>query len=104
MPDIIGKCGHNCSRCKVYISTQTGDAAMRGEVIAFYKNIMNRNLSDAEIRCCGCGSDVMMAACAGCPFTKCCGEKEIESCLACPSPCDTYTIYRNRYVNKVLQV
>jgi len=104
MDKLKSRCGHDCSRCKVYAATQTGDKKLRKEVIAFYKTAMGRKLKTADVHCNGCRSDDKMTDCGDCPFTICCDEKGLDSCVHCPKPCDMYIEYLDKYVNKVLQI
>jgi hypothetical protein len=94
-------CGHDCSRCLVYLSTINDDAAMREESFQFY----NGKIPLEKIRCMGGRSDDIFEACLECPFMKCCEERGYYSCKECPEyPCETLAPFIEKNVNKVLQV
>jgi len=103
--DMICYCGHDCSRCRVYLATITGDPALREESVRFYKTECNLDIPPEKMRCLGGRSSEIMEACKGCPFMKCCKERNLHACADCPEyPCETIAWYTEKYVNKCNQV
>lgn len=97
-------CGHDCSRCITYLATIRQDEALRKESQRFYQEHFHRELPLAEISCLGGRSNQVMPLCRECPFARCCREKGLDSCSACPVPCREYLQYRKKYVNGCLQI
>ena len=102
--DMTCYCGHDCSKCKVYLATLSGDAAMREESLRFYKEQMNLDIPPERMLCHGGRSDEIMEACQGCPFAKCCKEKGIHSCAECTRQCKTFRWHVEKYVNQCNQL
>jgi len=102
--DMICCCGHDCSKCRVYRATITNDDAMRDESVRFYKAQFNMDIPSEKMRCLGGRSEEIMEACLECPFKKCCEEKGLYTCSQCPQPCETFTGYAEKYINKYNQI
>jgi len=97
-------CGHDCSRCKIYLGTVTGEAALIEESQKYYKSEFGIDIPLSDIRCFGGRSDCTFRLCKGCPFKKCCLEKGIQSCSECAAyPCKMIEDYEKQYVNQANQ-
>jgi hypothetical protein len=78
---LAGVCGLFCPACTIYIATTEEPKRLRG--IAERKN-----LSVAQVRCYGCGSDQRYPFCETCVMYRCAGEKRLEFCGECGQyPC-----------------
>ena len=102
--DMICCCGHDCSKCKVYLATVLDDAALREESVRFYRDQLGRDVPPERMRCLGGRSGEVMELCRECPFTKCCREKGIHSCAQCTEQCGTFQWYSEIYVNRCNQI
>ncbi len=102
---MICYCGHDCSRCYVYLATVESEpvkaAEYREKAVAFYRDEMDLTLAPETMVCLGGRSDTVMEACADCPFRRCCGEKQVQRCTDCGVyPCETIAVYEKRWVNR----
>ncbi|MBQ8640720.1 MAG: DUF3795 domain-containing protein [Clostridia bacterium] len=109
MADMKCYCGHDCGRCLVRLATVTDDAALaaayRKEAHTFYRDVMHMEIPPEKLVCHGGHADTVMEACSGCPFRKCCREREIERCRDCTEyPCDSILRYEKTWVNRFLQI
>ncbi len=103
--NIIGCCGHDCSRCITYLATIKNDDALRKQSQQFYKTMFGMNIPICEVNCLGCRSDKVFILCKSCPFTKCASERKIDECSECVEyPCKALTEYQEKYVNKCNQI
>ena len=98
-------CGHDCARCVTYLATVNNDDKLREQSRRFYKETFGYDIPLSEIRCMGGRTDDIFQLCQGCPFRKCCREKELGSCSECEEyPCKPLAGYIEKYVNKYNQI
>ena len=101
-------CGHDCSRCLVYLAMVTEDsvraAAYRDKAQAFYRDVLHLEIPAEKLVCLGGRSDAVMEVCLACPFRKCCQDRSIDRCRDCPDyPCAEIADYEKQWVNKANQ-
>lgn len=102
---LICFCGYDCSKCRTYIATLNDDNDMRSSISQYYKSELNIDIPIEKLYCLSGRSDTIMEACNGCPFTKCCHDKNLNSCSECPQyPCAMIADYEEKYVNKSNQL
>ena len=98
-------CGHDCSRCVTYLATLRDDDHLRELSRKFYKETFGQDIPLEKFNCFGGRSDHLFELCRGCPFRKCCKERDIKSCSLCPEyPCKPLKEYQEKYVNKCNQI
>lgn len=103
--NLIGCCGHDCSRCITYLATINNDDTLRKQSQQFYKNMFGLDIPIDEVNCLGCHSDNVFMLCKNCPFKKCVLERKIAECSKCVEyPCKVLTEYQEKYVNKCNQI
>jgi len=91
-------CGIDCACCRVFRATIDNDDAARAEIRQYYKGI-GHDIVPEDLHCLGCGSDVMMPACAGCPYMKCGRERGLACCDECGEyPCESLRWYTEKYI------
>ena len=101
-------CGHDCSRCLVYLATVTDKpetaAEYRRQAQDFYRDTLHMEIPPEKLVCLGGRSDAVMEVCLACPFRKCCQDRNIDRCRDCPDyPCDEIAAYEAQWVNKANQ-
>lgn len=98
-------CGHDCARCVTYHATVRNDDELRKKSQIFYREMFGWNLPLEKFRCLGGRSEERFCLSHGCPFRKCCRDREINSCADCADyPCPMIADYRKKYVNKYNQI
>lgn len=98
-------CGHNCSRCVVYLATVRDSDTLRLQAQRFYRDTFGFDIPLSEVRCLGGRSDTVLKLCEGCPWRTCCRERGLEACSDCPEyPCAPLERYIEKYVNKCGQI
>ncbi|HHT26494.1 MAG TPA: DUF3795 domain-containing protein [Firmicutes bacterium] len=98
-------CGHDCSRCVVYVATINDNAALRRQAQEFYQTAFHQSVPLDRIRCLGGRTSAVFNSCHACPWRQCCRERRINACEECDDyPCTAFAAYQAKYVNKYLQV
>lgn len=98
-------CGHDCSRCKVYLATTTKNETLLMESKAYYENLLQYEIDPCDLICYGGRSDTICYLCEDCPFAECCERKGIAFCKDCDEyPCKLLADYEAEFVNKSNQV
>lgn len=94
-------CGHDCAKCVTYLATQNNDDTLREQSRRFYKEEFGQDIPLEKFNCSGGKSEDVFELCKGCPFKKCCKEKNLESCSKCSEyPCQDLSEYQTKHVNK----
>lgn len=98
-------CGHDCSKCFVYLASN-GDPEFVSRAQDFYKKEFGLEIDPNDLHCDGgrAEDERIFRLCLACPFRKCCREKGIDSCGECGKPCAEFEAYRAKYVNRVGQI
>ena len=98
-------CGHDCGRCVTYLATVGQDEALRQRAQTFYRDTFGLSIPLSELHCMGGRSDDVFYLCKGCPWMKCCSERNVSSCDECADyPCAPLADYMDKYVNRCNQV
>ncbi|MBR5222406.1 MAG: DUF3795 domain-containing protein [Clostridia bacterium] len=104
-PQPVGCCGHDCSRCKIYLATVHDDEQLRQESKQFYRDAFSADLPLHTFHCLGCRSEDVFALCRDCPFTVCADRHGVTHCADCAEyPCPALTEYQKTYVNRCNQI
>ena len=94
MKDMIGCCGLNCSKCAVYIATQTDDDGKKEEIALEWAQKHGGHFTADQMNCDGCQAegrapdwvpDMIFRLWMGynCPLRKCCRDRGIQTCADC---------------------
>lgn len=98
-------CGHDCARCLTYLATVNSDEELRKQSQRFYRDMLKLDIELPKLRCMGGRSKDAFYLCEGCPWMRCCAERELNSCAQCGEyPCEPLAAYREKYVNKCNQI
>lgn len=111
MSDNCCFCGHDCSRCLVYLASIASDSAeaseLRRQAKEFYKSEFGLDIPEDKLYCLGGRSDKVLYLCEDCPMRRCCLWQGIQSCRECVRdngiPCRDFLEYTKKYVNKFNQ-
>ncbi|MBD3351547.1 MAG: DUF3795 domain-containing protein [Candidatus Lokiarchaeota archaeon] len=90
--DLIGYCGNNCSKCKIYQITVTNDEKEKKKFIEEAEFFSNKKINPDEIYCLGCRnphSKRRNYLDIECQVRTCAMEKEVFTCYHCPLFCCT---------------
>jgi len=91
-------CGIDCTCCLIFRTSLDGDDAAREAIRQYYREI-GHDIDPKDLHCHGCGSDLMMPACVGCPYLKCGREKGLSCCDECNEyPCESLRWYTEKYI------
>ena len=106
IPNVLKcRCGHDCSRCKIFHSTISDDEKLLNESVEFYKALFKTEYAPGQMRCYSGRSDEIMTGCRDCPFVKCCEKHSADSCSDCAEyPCAMIADYEKKYVNRYNQI
>jgi hypothetical protein len=103
--NMICFCGHDCSRCLTYLATVNDSDELREKSRKFYLDEFGFDIPKSDIHCLGGRSDDIFKLCRGCPWMKCCRERDIAACSECGEyPCKPLAEYTEKYVNKYNQM
>lgn len=98
-------CGHDCGRCVTYRATVEESDVLREQALLFYRNEFGLDIPPEKLRCRGARSGEVFYLCAPCPWMKCCKDRGLSCCKACPEyPCPPLAEYSAKYVNRCNQV
>ena len=104
-PQPVGCCGHDCSRCKIYLATVRDDDKLRQESKRFYRDAFSADLPLQAFHCLGCRSEDVFALCRDCPFTACADRHGAAHCADCAEyPCTMLAGYQKTYINRCNQI
>ena len=87
---MIAYCGIDCSKCKSYLATQSGDPEELAKVATRLEKIYRTEVKPEYVICDGCRADKRQSYFCSekCKMKKCCIERTYESCIECPVfPC-----------------
>ncbi len=74
-------CGLYCKACSLFIATTEDPARLKLMAARF-------NLSEEEVKCCGCRSAIRGPYCRICKMSDCAAGRGIDFCIECPEyPC-----------------
>ena len=98
-------CGHDCSKCNVFLATSENNESYRKRARDFYRLHLKQEFSSDELICHGGKNSKCFALTEKCPFKMCCLNKSILFCTECTDyPCSLISDYEKKYVKKCNQV
>jgi hypothetical protein len=98
-------CGHDCTRCVVYVATITDDMDLRRQAQEFYQTMFGYDVPLEKVHCMGGRASAVFYLCQSCPWRQCCKRRQLNACDECSDyPCETLEQYQAKYVNKYLQI
>ena len=86
MNDYIAYCGLDCETCEARLATVRNDDELRKKVSKEWSELNGVEITPEMINCSGCripGPKTVYCD-SLCPIRQCAGEKQVETCGACP--------------------
>lgn len=87
MSIVIAFCGLDCSNCKAYLATQSGDREIIEQLAAEGQVTFNNPAIDADyVMCDGCPTRAgrLCGYCSQCAVRACCLQRGYQNCSQCP--------------------
>ncbi len=82
---MIACCGLDCERCDAWMATRDNDDGRRQETARKWSQMYQARIEPRQIVCHGCREDgVRFFHCDQCEIRRCCLQKGLENCAACP--------------------
>lgn len=85
MSEMIAYCGLDCSECKAFKATQTGDQEQKKQMAERWTHELKVEFKPEDIDCHGCKSSVISGWCRKiCKIRPCAEERKVKTCAHCP--------------------
>lgn len=98
-------CGHDCSRCYLYLGTKFSSEEYKTKAREFYKAEFGIDVPREKLHCMGGRSEDLFYLCEACPFRSCARDKNLASCRECETyPCAELKKYTEKHVNRCGQL